>query len=54
MSKLLDDVRSVMSVWHYSYKTEKTYIYWIRQYIFFHKITHPEEMGATQVKAYSD
>jgi hypothetical protein len=49
MSKLHDDVRSVMRVRHYSYETEKTYIYWIRQYIFFHKITHPAEMGAADV-----
>ncbi len=52
MSKLLDDVRNVMRVRHYSYQTEKTYIYWIRQYIFFHKITHPAEMGAAQVEAF--
>ena len=52
MSKLLDDVRNVMRVRHYSYQTEKTYIYWIRQYIFFHKVTHPAEMGATEVTAF--
>ncbi len=52
MSKLLDDVRNVMRVRHYSYETEKTYIYWIRQYIFFHKITHPKEMGAAEVQAF--
>ncbi len=32
MSKLLDDVRNVLRVRHYSYQTEKTYIHWIRQY----------------------
>ena len=52
MSKLLDDVRGVMRVRHYSYQTEKTYVYWIRQYIFFHKITHPAEMGAAEVEAF--
>lgn len=52
MSKLLDDIRSVMRVRHYSYETEKTYIYWIRQYIFFHKITHPKEMSAAEVEAF--
>lgn len=52
MSKLLDDIRSMMRVRHYSYETEKTYIYWIRQYIFFHKITHPKEMGALDVEAF--
>ena len=52
MSKLLDDVRNVMRVRHYSYQTEKTYIYWIRQYIFFHKVTDPAEMGASEVTAF--
>jgi site-specific recombinase XerD len=52
MSKLLDDVRGVMRLRHYSYQTEKTYIYWVRQYIFFHRLTHPKEMGAAQVEAF--
>lgn len=52
MSKLLDDVRNVMRVRHYSYQTEKTYIHWIKQYIYFHKITHPKDMSATEVEAF--
>ncbi len=52
MSKLLDDVRDVMRVRHYSYETEKIYIYRIRKYIYFHNITHPKEMGAAEVQAY--
>ena len=52
MSKLLDDVRNVLRVRHYSYQTEKTYIHWIRKYIYFHNITHPKEMGAAEVEAF--
>ena len=52
MSKLLNDVRNVMRVQHYSYQTEKTYVHWIRQYIFFHKVTHPKEMGAGEIEAF--
>ncbi len=52
MSKLLDEVRNVMRVRHYSYETEKIYIYWIRKYIYFHKITHPKDMGAAEVEAF--
>ena len=52
MSILLDNVRNVMRVRHYSYQTEKTYIYWIKKYIYFHKITHPAEMGAAEVEAF--
>ena len=52
MSKLLDDVRNLMRVRHYSYETEKIYIYWIRQYIYFHKIRHPKELGAAGIEAF--
>ncbi len=52
MSELLDNVRNVMRVRHYSYQTEKTYIHWIKQYIYFHKITHPKDMGAAEVEAF--
>jgi integrase len=37
---------------HYSYATEKTYIYWIKRYIFFHNVRHPLEMGADEVNQF--
>lgn len=52
MSELLNQVRNVMRVRHYSYETEKIYIYWIKQYIYFHNITHPAGMGATELEAF--
>lgn len=52
MSRLLDDVRNVMRLRHYSYETEKIYIYWIRQYVYFHNIRHPKEMGAKEIEAF--
>lgn len=52
MSNLLDDVRNVMRVRHYSYETEKIYVYWIKQYIYFHKITHPKDLGAAEVESF--
>jgi len=39
--KLLDQVRDAIRVKHYSYKTEKTYVQWIKRYIFFHNKRHP-------------
>ncbi|MFW2373159.1 MAG: phage integrase N-terminal SAM-like domain-containing protein [Gammaproteobacteria bacterium] len=30
---------------HYSPKTEKSYIFWIHQYIVFHNKHHPEDIG---------
>jgi len=34
--KLLDWVRSLIRLKHYSIRTEETYIYWIKKYIFSH------------------
>lgn len=50
--KLLDRVRQRMRVGHYSLRTEKTYVAWIRRYILFHDKRHPEEMGKDEVEAF--
>jgi integron integrase len=50
--KLLDQVRERIRVKHYSLSTEKTYIYWIRFYIRFHGLKHPQDMGAPEVEAF--
>ena len=35
--KLLDQVRDVIRLKHYSIRTEESYVDWIRRYILFHK-----------------
>jgi Phage integrase, N-terminal SAM-like domain len=35
--KLLDQVRNAIRLKHYSYRTEETYVQWIRRYILFHR-----------------
>ncbi len=50
--KLLDQVRETIRTMHYSYRTEKTYIDWIKRFIMFHEKRHPNEMGADEVQAY--
>ncbi len=52
MSKFLDQVRAVSPTRHYSYRTEKTYIQWILQFIRFLDIKHPNKMGAAEVEAF--
>jgi integron integrase len=52
MPKLLDRVRALMRVRHYSYQTEQTYLKWMRRYIGFHNIRNPVEMGAPEVEAF--
>jgi len=48
--RLLDQARAVMETLHYSPRTVKVYIYWMRFYILFHQKRHPVEMGADQVR----
>ena len=52
MSQFLDRIRNVMRVRRYSLQTEKTYIYWIKKYIFFHDVRHPQDMGADEVNEF--
>ena len=47
--KLLDRVRQALQTRHYSRRTEKAYVGWIRRYILFHGKRHPTEMGAPEV-----
>ncbi len=35
-----------------SYRTEKTYLYWIRRFIRFHNLKHPREMGGSEVEVF--
>lgn len=50
--KLLDQVRDVIRTKHYSYKTEKSYVRWILQYILFHHKCHPQDMGEPEIAAF--
>src|SRR5438874_7014663 len=47
--KLLERVRDVIRVKHYSLRTERTYCDWIERFIRFHRMRHPSEMGAAGV-----
>jgi integron integrase len=50
--KLIDRFRAAIRERHYSRRTEKTYWYWIRWFIFFHGKRHPVEMGGEEVSAF--
>ena len=50
--KLLDRVRDRARVKHYSIRTEKVYVDWIKRFILFHGKKHPEKMGAAEVEAF--
>jgi Phage integrase, N-terminal SAM-like domain len=48
--KLLDQVRDVIRLKHFSYRTEEVYVGWIRRFILFHNKRHPKEMGEQEGK----
>ena len=50
--KLFDQVVAKIRVKHYSLRTEKTYINWIKRYIRHFDKRHPKDMGAAEVGAF--
>ena len=50
--KLLDQVRNVARLRHLSHKTEDAYVNFIKRYIVFHDMRHPEEMGKEEIEAF--
>ncbi len=47
--RLLDRVRAAIRARHYSRRTERAYVAWIKRFIFFHAKRHPADMGAHEV-----
>jgi site-specific recombinase XerD len=50
--RLLDQVRELIRIRHYSIRTEQAYVQWIRRFILFHDKRHPLELGAGEVTAF--
>lgn len=50
--KLVDQIRKAIRVKHYSYRTEQTYIYWIKKFILFNNKRHPNEMGEKEINRF--
>lgn len=50
--RLRDQFRAVIRVNHYSIRTEKSYWYWIRYFIRFHRMRHPLELGPPEVNTF--
>ncbi|HUJ88756.1 MAG TPA: integron integrase [Syntrophorhabdales bacterium] len=49
---LLDRVRHLIRLKHYSIRTEKSYLPWIQRYIVFHNSKDPMEMASQEVEAF--
>ena len=50
--KLLDRVREVARLRHLSRRTEAAYAGWIKRFVRFHGLRHPDELGEAEVKAF--
>jgi site-specific recombinase XerD len=50
--RLLDQVRQVMRVRHYSPRTEECYVQWITRFSRFHGMRHPRDMRALEVQQF--
>ena len=52
--KLLDEVRDVMRLQHYSIHTERTYCAWIKRYIRYHNMTGRKDLidGEAKIEAF--
>jgi integron integrase len=48
--KLLDQVRAVARLKHFSYCTEQAYVQWIKRFILFHSKRHPLQMGVQEIR----
>jgi integron integrase len=51
-ARLLDLLRFHIRGQGLAYKTEQTYIHWIKQFIYFHGKRHPKDMGMADVEAF--
>ena len=49
---LLNRTKATLRRKHYSIRTEKSYLRWIRQYLSFHNQRHPSEMGAKELETF--
>src|SRR5271167_1393429 len=49
---LLEVAREKMRTRHFAYRTEKTYLHWIRRYVNFHDRQHPRGLGREGVEKF--
>jgi integron integrase len=50
--KLLDQVRDLIRLKHYSIRTEKSYVSWIKRFIIYHNKRHPEDMREKEIEKF--
>ncbi len=51
-TRLLDQVQDKIRTLHYSRRTGKSYLHWIRKFILFHNKRHPKDLGAHEIEQF--
>lgn len=52
MSRLLHELRAALRTRHYSPRTERAYVGWVRRYVRYCGLRHPRECGEQELRAY--
>lgn len=50
--RLLDRLRQQIRLRHLSYRTELAYVHWVRRFVRYHGMRHPQMMGAPEVESF--
>jgi Phage integrase, N-terminal SAM-like domain len=50
--RLIDQVRQVARLKYFSPRTEKSYLYYVHDFILFHNKQHPKDLGVAVIRAY--
>ena len=50
--KLIEVISEVFRSEHYAYRTEETYLYWIRRFISFYGNRHPRDLGKKEIQGF--
>jgi site-specific recombinase XerD len=50
--RLLDRLWFELRARHYSHRTEEAYRHWVKRFVVFHELRHPQDMGETEINAF--
>lgn len=50
--RFLDQLRASIREQGLAYQTERTYIHWVKRYIYFHEKRHPKDLGNAEIEAF--
>lgn len=50
--RFLDQAANACRLKHLAYRTEQSYVAWVKRYNLFHNKRHPADMGPTEVRAF--